>query len=128
MTDEHFLINGQHMKLSQFKYKLPDDRIALYPADCRDESRLLVLHTYDRQVTITHRVTKITLNEDGKSYTIELQGDNINSDAKQLTQVINTADTEGRNYVIGKVIWENYAVGSVVSGLQRVTKAFVTEE
>ena len=89
---------------------------------------LTVRYTYDRQVTITHRVTKITLNEDGKSYTIELQGDNINSDAKQLTQVINTADTEGRNYVIGKVIWENYAVGSVVSGLQRVTKAFVTEE
>ena len=38
--DEHFSISGQHMKLSQFKYKLPEERIALYPAPCRDESRL----------------------------------------------------------------------------------------
>ena len=43
MIEENFTIGGQHMKLSQFKYKLPDDRIALYPAPCRDESRLLVL-------------------------------------------------------------------------------------
>lgn len=32
------------MKLSQFKYNLPSELIAIYPADNRDESRLLVLH------------------------------------------------------------------------------------
>lgn len=32
------------MKLSQFKFKLPDERIALYPTFHRDESRLMVLH------------------------------------------------------------------------------------
>ena len=32
------------MKLSQFKFKLPEDRIALHPAKYRDESRLMVLH------------------------------------------------------------------------------------
>lgn len=32
------------MKLSQFKFKLPDEKIALYPAKYRDESRLMVLH------------------------------------------------------------------------------------
>ncbi|MDH5381504.1 MAG: tRNA preQ1(34) S-adenosylmethionine ribosyltransferase-isomerase QueA [Cyclobacteriaceae bacterium] len=32
------------MKLSEFTYDLPTDRIALYPADNRDESRLLVVH------------------------------------------------------------------------------------
>ena len=32
------------MKLSEFKYDLPTDLIALYPADNRDESRLLVVH------------------------------------------------------------------------------------
>ena len=32
------------MKLSQFKYRLPTDRIALHPAACRDESRLMVVH------------------------------------------------------------------------------------
>ena len=88
---------------------------------------LTVRYTYDRQITITHRVTKIELNDDGKSYTIELQGDNINSDASQLTQVIDTSKTEARDYVIGKVIWKNYGIGSIVSSLQRVAKAFATE-
>ena len=32
------------MKLSQFKFKLPEDRIALYPVKYRDESRLMVIH------------------------------------------------------------------------------------
>jgi len=47
------------MKLSKFKYKLPDDRIALHPADNRDESKLMVL---DREKgTIEHRVFKDVL-------------------------------------------------------------------
>lgn len=32
------------MKLSQFKFKLPQEQIALYPAKNRDESRLMVIH------------------------------------------------------------------------------------
>jgi S-adenosylmethionine:tRNA ribosyltransferase-isomerase len=32
------------MKLSKFKYKLPDELIALHPAQNRDESRLMVVH------------------------------------------------------------------------------------
>ena len=48
------------MKLSQFKYKLPEDRIALYPADCRDESRLLVLHKKTGE--IEHRIFKEVIN------------------------------------------------------------------
>ena len=32
------------MKLSQFKFKLPDEKIALYPAKYRDESKLMVIH------------------------------------------------------------------------------------
>lgn len=32
------------MKLSQFKFKLPQELIAKYPADNRDDSRLMVLH------------------------------------------------------------------------------------
>lgn len=56
MIEENFIIGGQHMKLSQFKYKLPEDRIALYPAPCRDESRLLVLHKKTGE--IEHRIFK----------------------------------------------------------------------
>ena len=32
------------MKLSQFKFKLPEEKIAMYPAKYRDESRLMVIH------------------------------------------------------------------------------------
>ena len=56
IIDENFNINSHHMKLSQFKYKLTDDRIALYPLPCRDESRLLVLHKKTGE--IEHRLFK----------------------------------------------------------------------
>ena len=32
------------MKLQQFKYRLPDDRIALEPTPFRDDCRLMVIH------------------------------------------------------------------------------------
>ena len=41
------------MKLSQFKYKLTDERIAQHPAPFRDECRLMVLHT--QSGVIEHR-------------------------------------------------------------------------
>jgi len=41
------------MKLSQFKFKLPEERIAQYPAPFRDECRLMVLHT--KSGVIEHR-------------------------------------------------------------------------
>ncbi len=44
------------MKLSKFKYNLPDGLIALHPADNRDESRLMVLNRATK--TIEHRVFK----------------------------------------------------------------------
>lgn len=44
------------MKLSQFKYNLPEDLIALYPAKNRDESRLMVL--YRNSGKIEHRTFK----------------------------------------------------------------------
>jgi len=44
------------MKLSQFKYKLPEELIALYPAKNRDESRLMVLHRNSGK--IEHRIFK----------------------------------------------------------------------
>jgi S-adenosylmethionine:tRNA ribosyltransferase-isomerase len=44
------------MKLSRFKYKLPEELIALHPADNRDESRLMVLHRDTKE--IEHKVFK----------------------------------------------------------------------
>lgn len=47
------------MKLSKFKFKLPDELIAQYPAKHRDESRLMVLHRKTGE--IEHRVFKDVL-------------------------------------------------------------------
>ena len=47
------------MKLSQFKFKLPEERIALHPTKYRDESRLMVLHRKTGE--IEHRMFKVIL-------------------------------------------------------------------
>ncbi|MFV0267053.1 MAG: tRNA preQ1(34) S-adenosylmethionine ribosyltransferase-isomerase QueA [Draconibacterium sp.] len=47
------------MKLSKFKYELNPERIALHPADNRDESKLMVLNRATR--TIEHRLFKDVL-------------------------------------------------------------------
>ena len=44
------------MKLSKFKYKLPEELIALHPTQNRDESRLMVLNRKDK--TIEHKIFK----------------------------------------------------------------------
>ncbi len=44
------------MKLSQFRFNLPQNLIASYPPKNRDESRLMVLNRKDK--TIEHRVFK----------------------------------------------------------------------
>lgn len=47
------------MKLSKFKFKLPDEQIAQYPAKNRDESRLMVVHRKTGE--IEHRTFKDVL-------------------------------------------------------------------
>ena len=44
------------MKLSQFKFKLPEEKIALHPTRYRDESRLMVVHKSTGK--IEHKVFK----------------------------------------------------------------------
>ena len=56
MMDTNFYTNFHQMKLSQFRYKLPDEKIALYPAACRDEARMMVLHRKTGE--IEHRIFK----------------------------------------------------------------------
>ena len=47
------------MKLSQFKFKLPEEKIALHPAKYRDESRLMVVHKSTGE--IEHKMFKDVL-------------------------------------------------------------------
>lgn len=56
MIDVNFGTNFHQMKLSQFGYELPVERIALYPKECRDESKLMVLHRKTGE--IEHRIFK----------------------------------------------------------------------
>ena len=44
------------MKLSQFKFKLPEEKIALHPTFHRDESKLMVVHKKTGE--IEHRIFK----------------------------------------------------------------------
>ncbi len=55
------------MKLSQFKFELPDEKIATQPAHFRDESRLMVLHRKSGE--IEHRIFKDILDYFGKDDT-----------------------------------------------------------
>ena len=48
------------MKLSQFKFKLPDNLIAQYPSENRDECRLMVVDA--RTGEIQHKIFKDILN------------------------------------------------------------------
>ena len=43
------------MKLSQFKFKLPEDLIALEPTYHRDECRLMVLHRKSGKIEMTKK-------------------------------------------------------------------------
>ena len=56
------------MKLSQFKFKLPDEQIALYPTENRDECKLMVLHMKTGE--IEHRLFKDILDyfDDGDTF------------------------------------------------------------
>lgn len=62
--------------------------------------------------TITHRVINVEESL-GKGYTFYLQGDNKNSPDGAMTQVIDTADVYGFNYIIGKVTGQSLFLGSV---------------
>ena len=88
---------------------------------------LTVRYTYNRQVTITHRVIDVEKKEDGSGFIIRLQGDNLNSDASLLTQEIDTSNTNSTNYVIGRVVWTSHFAGVLIGGGQRVFKDFAGE-
>ena len=56
------------MKLSQFKFKLPDEKIGLYPPQNRDEAKLMVLHRETGE--IEHRIFKDIIDyfDDGDTF------------------------------------------------------------
>ena len=73
-------------------------------------------YVYNKQETITHRLTKKTPIEGG--YILELEGDNKNAEDGALTQTINTTLKNSTNYVIGKVVGVNYPLGLLMYALK----------
>ncbi|MBQ8308806.1 MAG: hypothetical protein IJX96_03130 [Clostridia bacterium] len=73
-------------------------------------------YKYTEQVTITHRISKITEKETG-GFVIELTGDNKSSE-DNLSQTIDTSQIDSFNYVIGKVVWANYPLGWLIYALR----------
>ena len=63
------------MKLSQFKFKLPEEQIALYPTFHRDECRMMVLHRKSNRIDMyrTDEEGKPLLNDDGTPQFIEFR-------------------------------------------------------
>ena len=74
-------------------------------------------YVYVSQEVITHRIVNIAPNENG-GYTIDLEGDNKNDKDGVLTQTIDTSKTNSTNYVIGKVVGQNYLLGAIISALK----------
>ena len=63
------------MKLSQFKFRLPEEQIALYPAYNRDECRMMVLHRKSKRIDMfrTDDKGQPLTNDDGTPQFIEFR-------------------------------------------------------
>lgn len=99
---------------------MPDD-----PAEAEEWYRNLQVgdvltfrYVYTTQVTITHRVVKVTEKETG-GFIIDLAGDNVNDEAGQLYQSIDTSIPHNTNYVIGEVVGQSYLFGLIMSFLMQ---------
>ena len=83
------------MKLSQFKFKLPEEKIALHPAKYRDESRLMVVHKSTGE--IEHKMFKDILNyfDDGDVF-IFGGGEEAVINSKTIWALYTTHSIDGR--------------------------------
>ena len=92
------------MKLSQFKYFLPEERIALHPTAERDQARLMVLHRKTK--TIEHKIFKDVLDyfdegdlfitNDTKVFPALLYGEKEKTGAKIRVFLLRELDAESR--------------------------------
>lgn len=98
---------------------VPEDEemAAEWYASLKKGDVLTFKYVYVRQETITHRIVSEPQKVDG-GYIIKLEGDNKNSETGTLTQVIDTSDLDSPNYVIGKVVGQNYLLGLFITALR----------
>lgn len=94
-----------------------EEKAAEWYASLKKGDVLTIKYVYVRQETITHRIVSDPQRVDG-GYIIRLEGDNKNSETGILTQVINTSELDSPNYVVGKVVGQNYLLGLFVTALR----------
>ena len=97
---------------------VPDDKAeaADWYAELKVGDVLTFSYVYETQEIITHRIIEITEKDDG--YVIVLRGDNQNSENGALTQTIDTTSNSSFNYIIGKVVGVNLALGAFVTAVK----------
>ena len=78
-----------------------------------------------KQETITHRVIKVY--EDDKDSFIELRGDNVllTDNINTTSQIINIDEVNSPNYIIGKVIFKSYTLGTILFALKKPLGMFL---
>ena len=92
------------MKLSQFNFNLPQEQIAKYPAEQRDESRLMVLHKKSGE--IEHKIFKDIINyceeddlfvfNDTKVFPARLKGNKEKTGAEIEVFLLRELNRDGR--------------------------------
>ena len=75
-------------------------------------------YVYHDRIIITHRIVSIEPDTEYGGYIIRLEGDNKLSEDGQLTQEIRTGDVNSLNYVMGKVVRQNFLIGFFISVLK----------
>ncbi len=73
-------------------------------------------YVYVKQETVTHRVVNIEEKPTG-GYIITLSGDNKSATGIVGKQVIDTSETNSRNYIVGKVVAQSYILGLIIYAL-----------
>ena len=63
------------MKLSRFKFKLPQEKLALHPAPNRDESKMMIIHKKSERIELfeTDENGEVLTDEDGKPVYIQFK-------------------------------------------------------
>ena len=74
------------MKLSQFKFKLPEEQVALHPTFHRDECRLMVVHRKSGRIEMTKKV------DEGNDLTDE-KGNPVYLDFRNILDYFDEDDT-----------------------------------
>ena len=74
------------MKLSQFKFKLPEEQVALEPVQHRDECRLMVLHRKSGRIEMTKK------DENGEDL-LDEEGNPVYLDFRNILDYFDEDDT-----------------------------------